>query len=184
MFSDCHIHCGPDAKGSSVLKAMDAQEMEKALLIAEDGEKYSPEDIEEAVTTSTDVVDQVMAHCDHRKYTMALVTLDTAKVERLVKSRGITCAKDLLEALSAELTRFRTDPKAKKVQPAWVPAVFQLVPQPFSEKDGTVNSMMKLVRHRVVEVHRELIEYSYSKEGSRTDNPRNIEALRAQFKLP
>jgi len=40
------------------------------------------------------------------------------------------------------------------------------------------------VRHRVVEVHRELIEYSYSKEGSRTDNPRNIEALRAQFKLP
>ena len=157
---------------------------EKALLIAEDGEKYSPEDIEEAVTTSTDVVDQVMAHCDHRKYTMALVTLDTAKVERLVKSRGITCAKDLLEALSAELTRFRTDPKAKKVQPAWVPAVFQLVPQPFSERDGTVNSMMKLVRHRVVEVHRELIEYSYSREGSRTDNARNVEALRAQFKLP
>jgi len=34
MFSDCHIHCRPDAKGSSVLKAMDAQQMEKAFLIA------------------------------------------------------------------------------------------------------------------------------------------------------
>jgi len=157
---------------------------EKALLIAEDGEKYSPEDIEEAVAFSTDLVDQVMAYCDHRRYTMALVTLDAAKVERLVKGRAIACAKDLLEVLTAELTRFRTDPKAKRVQPAWVPAVFQLVAQPFNEKDGTMNSMMKLVRHRITEVHRELIEYAYSREGSRTDNPRNIETLRAQFKLP
>jgi len=156
---------------------------EKALLIAEDGEKYSPEDIEEAVASSTELVDQVMAWCDHRKYTMALVTLDTARVERLVRSRGITCAKDLLEILITELTRFRSNPQAKKVQPAWVPAVFQVVPQPFNEKDGTMNSMMKLVRHRIVEAHRERIEYAYSREGSRTDNPRNLEALRAMFKL-
>jgi long-chain acyl-CoA synthetase len=156
---------------------------EKALLIAEDGEKYSPEDIEEAVAFSTDLVDQVMAYCDHRKYTIALVTLDSAKVQRMVKDRGLTCAHDLLGALNEELTRFRTDPRAKKVQPAWVPAVFQVVPEGFSEKDGTVNSMMKLVRHRIVDLHRDLIEYAYSKEGSRTDNPRNAHALAAMFKL-
>lgn len=156
---------------------------EKALLIAEDGEKYSPEDIEEAVAFSTDLVDQVMAYCDHRKYTIALVTLDCAKVERMAKDRGITCARDLLGALHEELTRFRNDPRAKKVQPAWVPAVFQLVPGAFNEKDGTVNSMMKLVRHRIADVHRDLIEYAYSKEGSRTDNPRNVEALKTMFKL-
>ncbi len=34
MFSDCHIHCGRQADGSEVLKAMDAQEMDRALLIA------------------------------------------------------------------------------------------------------------------------------------------------------
>ncbi|MDX9784665.1 MAG: AMP-binding protein, partial [Spirochaetia bacterium] len=38
---------------------------EKALLIAEDGEKYSPEEIEEAITTSTDLIDQIMVWCDH-----------------------------------------------------------------------------------------------------------------------
>ncbi len=157
---------------------------EKALLIAEDGEKYSPEDIEEAVTTSTDLIDQIMAYCDHCKYTIALVTLDTAKVERLVKERGITAADDLLRLLKDELYGFRTDPRAKKVQLAWVPSVFQIVPEPFNEKNGTVNSMMKLVRHKVVDIHRDLIAYAYTKEGSTTDNARNRETLKTLFKLP
>ena len=34
MYSDCHIHCRADADGDDVLKAMDAQGMEKAVLIA------------------------------------------------------------------------------------------------------------------------------------------------------
>jgi long-chain acyl-CoA synthetase len=156
---------------------------EKALLIAEDGEKYSPEDIEEAVTTSTDLIDQIMAYCDHRKYTMALVTLDAAKVQRLIAARGVSCANELLQLLSQEFTRFRTDPRAKKVQPAWEPAVFQIVPAAFNETDGTINSMLKLVRHRIVQVHGDLIEYSYTKEGSRTENARNLETLRTVFPL-
>ena len=157
---------------------------EKALLIAEDGEKYSPEEIEEAVAFSTDVIDQIMAYCDHRKYTIALVTLDTTKVEAMAKSRGIASAAELLPALNEELSRFRKDPKARKVQAAWVPSVFQIVAEGFSEKDGTINSMLKLVRHRVVELHKDLIEYTYSREGCKTDNARNLEALRRLFKLP
>jgi len=156
---------------------------EKALLITEDGEKYSPEEIEEAVTFSTDVIDQIMAYCDHRKYTAALVCLDTAKVERLIKARGITGTQALLSALMDEFFRFKTDPKAKKVQPIWIPAVFQILPEAFSDKDGTVNSTMKIVRHRIAAVHGDLLEYSYSREGARTDNPRNLAALRTLFKL-
>jgi long-chain acyl-CoA synthetase len=156
---------------------------EKALLIAEDGEKYSPEEIEEAVTSSTDLIDQIMASCDHRKYTMALVTLDAAKVERLVREKGITSAAELMPLLKEEFYRFRNDPKAKKVQAAWIPSVFQIVPEPFCEKDGTVNSMLKLVRHRITEVHRDLIEYAYTRDGSQTDNERNLAALRKVFML-
>ena len=156
---------------------------EKALLIAEDGEKYSPEDIEEAVTTSTDLIEQIMAYCDHRKYTIALVTLDTAKVQKLVDDQRISCAEELLKILCEEFTRFKTDPKAKKVQAAWEPSVFQIVAVPFGEKDGTVNSMLKLVRHRIVDVHRDLIEYAYTKEGSVTENSRNLETLQSVFKL-
>jgi len=157
---------------------------EKALLIAEDGEKYSPEEIEEAVTFSTDAIDQIMVWCDQKKYTTALVTLDTGRVEAIAKARGIRTAADLLAALQEEFLRYKTDPNAKKVQANWMPAVFQILPEGFSDKDGTVNSTMKLVRHRVVELHRDLLDYSYSPEGSKTTNPRNLATLRAMFKLP
>ncbi|OHD72521.1 MAG: AMP-dependent synthetase [Spirochaetes bacterium RBG_13_68_11] len=156
---------------------------EKALLIAEDGEKYSPEEIEEAVTFSTDTIDQIMAWCDQKKYTTALVTLDTGRVETMVKARGIRTAEDLAKALQDEFARYKADPKAKKVQANWMPAVFQVVAEGFSDKDGTVNSTMKIVRHRIVELHRGLIDYSYTTEGSKTMNPRNLETLRAMFKL-
>jgi long-chain acyl-CoA synthetase len=156
---------------------------EKALLIAEDGEKYSPEEIEEAVTFSTEVIDQIMVWCEQRKYVAALVTLDAAKVERLMKAEGITTAPDLLERLKGEFNKFRDDPKAKKVQAAWMPAVFQVVPTAFSDRDGTVNSTMKIVRHRIAAVHKDLLDYSYRQEGSKTTNDRNLAALREMFKL-
>ena len=104
-------------------------------------------------------------------------------MERLVKERGITTADDLLRLFKEEMYRFRNDPRAKKVQSAWVPSVFQIVPEPFNEKNGTVNSMMKLVRHKVVEAHRDLIEYAYTREGSTTENERNRETLKRLFSL-
>ena len=156
---------------------------EKALLIAEDGEKYSPEEIEEAIITSTDLIDQVMVWCDHRKYSCALVTLDTAKLERFVKEKGIGGAEELCKALEKEFYAFKSDPKAKKVQSVWIPAAFQILPAALSEKDGTVNSTMKIVRFKVSQVHKDLIDYSYTKEGSVTLNPRNIVAVKALSKL-
>jgi long-chain acyl-CoA synthetase len=156
---------------------------EKALLIAEDGEKYSPEEIEEAVTFSTDLIDQIMVWCEQRKYATALVTLDAAKIERLVKAEGIADAESLLKRLAADFNRYKDDPKAKKVQAAWAPAVFQIVREAFSDKDGTVNSTMKIVRHRIAAVHKDLIEYSYTSEGSKTVNERNLAVLREAFKL-
>jgi hypothetical protein len=42
---------------------------------------------------------------------------------------------------------------------------------------------MKIVRHRIAAVHRGLIEYSYTPEGSKTANERNLATLRGMFKL-
>jgi long-chain acyl-CoA synthetase len=124
-----------------------------------------------------------MTWCEQRKYVIAIVTLERTQVERLMRLRGISSTDTLLEILKEEFARFREDPKAKKVQPAWMPIVFQILPEPFSDKDGTVNSTLKIVRARIAELHAELIEYSYSPEGSRTDNPRNARVLREMFKL-
>ncbi|PKL09326.1 MAG: AMP-dependent synthetase [Spirochaetae bacterium HGW-Spirochaetae-7] len=154
---------------------------EKALLIAEDGEKYSPEEIEEAVGCSTDAFSAIMAWNEQRKYTVALVTLDEDKVKRLASARGAATAEEVLALLREEFFRFRTDHKAKKVQPAWIPASFMIVPGQFSEKDGTINSTMKLVRHRVTTVYRDLIDYAYTHDGGKPENDRNLEAVVAML---
>ncbi len=157
---------------------------EKALLVGADGEKYSPEEIEEAVTFSTDVIDQIMAWCEEQKYVSAFVTLDESRVRRLIAERGIPDAEALLALLKEEFFRFKTDPKGKKVQSAWIPAGFHILPESWSDRDGTVNSTMKIVRHRIVEVYRDRIDYACSPEGAKTENPRNLETLRRLFALP
>ena len=151
---------------------------EKALLIAEDGEKYSPEEIEEAIGFSTDAFSAIMAWNEQRKYTMALVTLDVDRVKKLAARASAAGPAGVLAMLRDEFYRFRDDPKAKKVQAAWIPATFMIVPAQFSDKDGTINSTMKLVRHRVASLYGDLIEYAYTAEGSKPDNPRNLEAVR------
>lgn len=154
---------------------------EKALLISEDGEKYSPEEIEESIGMSTDVFDQIMVWCDHRKYATALVTLDERKVKNLIEGKSITNPEELLKTLVEEFYRFKTDPKAKKVQSAWIPAVFQILEEPFSEQNGTINSTMKLVRHKAAQVYRELLEYSYTNEGSKAFNEKNLSVLKKLY---
>ncbi|TFG80350.1 MAG: AMP-dependent synthetase, partial [Spirochaetales bacterium] len=150
---------------------------EKALLIAEDGEKYSPEEIEEAVGFSTEAFSAIMAWNEQRKYTVALVTLDEDRVKRIAAARGAVTPEEVLALLKEEFYRFKSDHKAKKVQAAWIPATFMIVPGQFSDKDGTINSTMKLVRHRVADLHRDLIEYAYTPEGNKPENERNLAAL-------
>lgn len=45
----------------------------KSLLIANDGEKYSPESIEEALVGQTKFIDQVMLYNDQSLYTIGLI---------------------------------------------------------------------------------------------------------------
>lgn len=150
---------------------------EKALLIAEDGEKYSPEEIEEAIGSSTDAFSAIMAWNEQRKYTIALVTLDEDRVRKLGQEAGGDAAK-VLGMLQEEFYRFRGNPEAKKVQPAWIPATFIIVPGQFSDKDGTINSTMKLVRHRVGTLHRDLIEHAYTDEGRDPRCRHNLDVIR------
>lgn len=155
----------------------------RALLVSEAGEKYSPETIEEAVMVSAGVVEQVMAWCLYKKYSCALVALDLEKTKALIEEKGTRSAEVLCRALQEEFYRFKTNPKARPVQAAWVPVTFQILGKALGEEDGTINSTMKLVRHRVEAEYRDLIDYSYTNEGSTTVNPRNIATLREMFKL-
>ena len=122
-----------------------------------------------------------MTWCLYSKHPCALVTLDMVKTKALISEKRISTAEELCRALQDEFFRFKTSPGPKRVQAKWVPITFQIVKGQFSEQDGTINSTMKLVRRKVEERYKELIDYSYSSEGSTTVNPRNISTLKELF---
>lgn len=150
---------------------------EKALLISEDGEKYSPEEIEEAIVVAAETsIAQVMLYNDHRKYTSALIV---PEMDALVRRLGPAPPPErVIEFLDAVLKGFRTRPELKSRFPAqWIPTTFGIVPEPFSLDNGLMNSTSKVVRYKVEERYRELIEYLYTPEGSKPLNKRNLDAV-------
>ena len=152
---------------------------EKALLISSDGEKYSPEEIEEAIQTLSPFVLQVMLYNDHRKYTSALVVLDEGAVRSFVAQEKIQSEIYLLDRITESILSLKKDPYYGKRFPSnWLPVTFAILEEPFSEQNRMINSTMKMVRYRIVEAYRDTIEYLYTEEGSRGKNPRNLEILK------
>ncbi len=150
----------------------------KALLISSDGEKYSPEEIEEAIVNSSDYISQAVLYNDHNDYTTALIVPDMQNTREYISSRRVENAKELIEFFSDQMNAFRRSENYKNRFPRmWLPATFQIVTEPFSEDNKMVNSTMKLVRHKIFEYYRDRVEYMYGDEGKHWYNPRNIEAV-------
>jgi len=150
---------------------------EKALLISDDGEKYSPEEIEEAIMAVGDLlVSQIVLYNDHRKYTTALVVPD---IEAACRRFGGHARPDEVIGLMAEvLKRFRVLPELRDRFPRqWIPATFQFLTEGFSLQNGLLNSTSKVVRYKVEERYRELIESMYRPGGDTPDNDRNRAAV-------
>jgi long-chain acyl-CoA synthetase len=152
---------------------------EKALLIAADGEKYSPEGIEEAIQNSSEMVMQVMVYNDMRKYTSAIVTLDAAKVARYVEKNKIADEEVLIKAIKFDFYRFKETEEYRNMFPEkWIPSTFQIVNEPFTEQNHMINSSMKMVRHKIQEIYHDRIEVMYTPEGSNVVNDLNIESVK------
>ncbi len=157
---------------------------EKSLLISADGEKYSPEEIEEAIVNGSRYVHQAIIYNDHQKYTTALIVPDTEAVKQYLAKNPDASASDVLKLFHEHLQGFRTAPAYKKRFPGqWVPATFQLLVEPFTEQSLLINSTGKIVRYKVLETYRELLLFMYTAEGSTYSNEKNVEALRLLFGL-
>ena len=151
---------------------------EKALLISADGEKYSPEGIEEAIQNSGDLIHQVMVYNDMKKYTTAIITLHREKVRAYAKKNGFTKEEEILEALKKDLYSFKDVPEFKgQFLEKWIPTSFQVVSEDFSDKNQMINSALKMVRHKIQEVYQDRIDFMYSAGGSNIINKMNIETV-------
>ncbi|MDD2358754.1 MAG: hypothetical protein PHX13_12665, partial [Thiovulaceae bacterium] len=138
----------------------------KSLLISSDGEKYSPEEIEELMVSQSKVIQQIMLHNNQNPYTIAIIVADNT----LKQSR-----KELIQAVWDEINKYKGRGIYSGMFPErWLPTTFILAKEPFTEQNRMINSTLKMVRSRVEEVYKEQIQASYSVEGKNIFNKFNL----------
>ena len=154
----------------------------KSLLISSDGEKYSPEGMEEAMVDKSPYIDQIIVYNNQNPYTIALAVPAKENLNRLLQERGIEGEARYTEAakiIAAEVAKYRTGGAyADEFPDRWVPAVVAIADEAFTEQNGLVNSTMKIVRNKVEKHFAEAIAHAYTPEGKAVDNARNIAALK------
>lgn len=155
----------------------------KSLLIGSDGEKYSPEGIEEALVEHSACIDQVLLYNNQNPYTVAMVVPNKEQLKRLLKEQQLDLQSDAgkeaaIGIIQKEINRFRKGGDLSQLFPErWLPATFALLPEPFTEQNGMVNSTMKIVRNKVEKHYLDRINYLYTAEGKNPINAINKDSI-------
>jgi long-chain acyl-CoA synthetase len=155
----------------------------KSLLISSDGEKYSPEGIEEAMVQLAPSIDQVMLYNNQSTYTTAVIVPNKDYLKRTLAEKGLSLdneegRKEALKLIEADVNMFKKGGVHETMFPdRWLPTCFAVLAEPFTEQNQMINSTMKMVRGKIEKAYADRIEYMYTPEGKQLLNPRNIEAL-------
>lgn len=155
----------------------------KSLLIGSDGEKYSPEGIEEALVEHSSCIDQLLLYNNQSPYTVALLVPNKEQLKRHLAHMQLDLKTDKgkeegLHIIQKQIDRFRKGGDLAYMFPdRWLPAAFAILPEPLTEQNGMVNSTMKIVRGKVEKAYAERIEQLYTPEGKNPVNDENLKAL-------
>lgn len=155
----------------------------KSLLIGSDGEKYSPEGIEEALVEHADGIDQLLLYNNQSPYTIALLVPNKDRLNKHLHHLGLDLNSDkgkekAIRMLQSQIDRFRKGGELAGMFPErWLPTTFAVLPEPFTEQNGLVNSTMKIVRGKVEKTYAARIDYLYTPEGKNPVNRENTGSL-------
>jgi long-chain acyl-CoA synthetase len=155
----------------------------KSLLIGSDGEKYSPEGIEEAMMEKSPYFDQVMLHNNQSPYTVALIVINKPAVLSYLSQQGLSAASEegqesALRKLRSEIDRYLPEGELGGMfPPRWLPAATAFIPEPFSESNGLINSTMKIVRPAIHKYYEARIESLFTPMGKSLMSAENKTAI-------
>ncbi len=153
----------------------------KSLLIASDGEKYSPEGMEEAIVDKSPYIDQIIIHNNQSPFTGAIVVPNREALRRELDSRGIA-GEPGGDGGGDPRRRNRPLPAGGvfggEFPERWLPAGLAIVDEPFTEQNGLVNSTMKVVRNKVEAHFGDRLDYLYTPEGRSLKNAKNLASLK------
>ncbi|MGV8137459.1 MAG: AMP-dependent synthetase/ligase [Mangrovibacterium sp.] len=157
----------------------------KSLLIANDGEKYSPEGIEEAIVDQSSIIDQCMLFNNQSPYTVGLVVPNIQAINRKLTGSGFqpgsdAANKESLRLLQAEVDQYKKGGKFENMFPErWLPATIAVLPEAFTEQNHLLNSTMKIVRGKITEYFSEDLDFLYTPEAKNIVNEHNLKAIAA-----
>ncbi|EFK96798.1 long-chain fatty-acid-CoA ligase [sediment metagenome] len=155
----------------------------KSLLIADDGEKFSPEGIEEAISEQSKYIDQCMLYNNQKPYTVALIVPNQHALKLYLEEKNLTADSDegkkaVINLIDNEVNEYRINGKYGNMFPQrWLPVAIGILEQSFTEDNGLMNSTMKIVRGKIMEKYQDLIDYLYTPDAKVVTNERNIEEI-------
>ena len=156
----------------------------KSLLIGNDGEKYSPEGIEEALTDKSPFISQVLLINNQHPYTAGMIVPEIKALNRELKKRGITPDTDegnkaTLEIIQDEINKFKKGGKFENLFPhRWLPASVVILPEEFSESNGLINSTSKVIRGKVPDYFKKEYEFLFTPEAKTIVNNYNLDSVK------
>jgi long-chain acyl-CoA synthetase len=159
----------------------------KSLLIASDGEKYSPEGIEEALTENSKFIEQVMLYNNQSPYTIALIVPNKEQIKRFLDENSLSNKSEdgqnaVIKLIDEEISKFKQGGQfAGEFPERWLPAAFAILGEAFTEQNHFLNSTLKMVRGKITEFYKQRIDYLYTPEGKNIYNHQNKKIVERMF---
>jgi long-chain acyl-CoA synthetase len=156
----------------------------KSLLISDDGEKYSPEGIEETISDRSQFIDQMMLYNNQNKYTSALLVPNGEALRKWAKSNNVNLTESkgleaVLNELESVINQYKQGGVYDDLFPSrWLPSAIAILDEPFSGDNKLLNSLGKMVRAKIVERHNDKIDFLYTPEAKNIVNQRNLAAIK------
>ena len=156
----------------------------KSLLIADDGEKFSPEGIEEAFSDNSDIIEDCMLYNNQNPYTILLLYPNKEALKRRLKHNHIIpeepeAVEEALKLIEHDFNQYRTGHKYENMFPQrWLPAAIGILPEGFTEENHMINSTLKMVRGKITGFYQKKIDFLYTPEGKSLYNKQNREIIK------
>ena len=155
----------------------------KSLLIGSDGEKYSPEGIEESVVEQCSFIDQFLLYNNQNPYTVAMLVPNKENLRKALEAQSLKLNTDegketAIKLIEKQLARFKKGGDLDSLFPdRWLPTAFAILPEAFTEQNGMMNSSLKIVRGKVEKHYADRIESLFTAEGKKRNLEENKQNL-------
>lgn len=152
----------------------------KSLLIAGDGEKYSPEGIEETVTEHSPYIEQMMLYNNQSPYTVALLYPNKEAILRKLKNDGESIHDEkgqraALNLIQSEINEYKKGGRFEGMFPErWLPSAVAVLGEGFTEQNKFLNSTLKMVRGKIADYYKNRIDYLFTSEAKDICNSQNL----------